>query len=65
MQHAPSDDRKERLRILKAERVRWHPDKVQQRFGGVVDDGTMKLVTGVFQVVDSMVEEERKRMDGP
>jgi hypothetical protein len=64
MQHAPGDDHKERLRTLKAERVRWHPDKIQQRFGGAVDDGTMKLVTGVFQVVDSMVEEERKRVDG-
>ena len=63
MQHAPADDRTERLRMLKAERVRWHPDKVQQRFGGAVDDGTMKLVTGVFQVVDGMVEEERKLMD--
>ena len=62
MQHAPADERKERLRMLKAERVRWHPDKVQQRFGGAVDEGTMKLVTGVFQVVDGMVEEERKRM---
>lgn len=64
MRHAPSSDQKERLRVLKAERVRWHPDKVQQRFGGAVDDGTMKVVTGVFQVVDSMVEEERKRVDG-
>jgi hypothetical protein len=63
MQHAPADDRKERLRMLKAERVRWHPDKVQQRFAGAVDEGTMKLVTCVFQVVDGMVEEERKLMD--
>lgn len=50
-----------RLSALKAERVRWHPDKVQQRFGGTVDEGTMKVVTGVFQIVDGMVEEERKR----
>lgn len=63
MQHIPSDDRKERLRLLKAERVRWHPDKVQQRFGGTVDEGTMKVVTGVFQVVDSLVEEERKSVE--
>ena len=64
MRHAPCKDQEEKLRVLKAERVRWHPDKVQQRFGGAVDDGTMRLVTGVFQVVDSMVEEERKRVDG-
>lgn len=50
-----------RLQALKAERVRWHPDKVQQRFGGEVDEGTMKVVTGIFQVVDALVEEERKR----
>ena len=45
---------------LKAERVRWHPDKVQQRFRGQVDEGTMKIVTGVFQVVDALLEAERK-----
>ena len=61
MRHAPASDQKSRLQILKAERVRWHPDKMQQRFGGTVDEGTMKLVTGVFLVVDCMVEEERKR----
>jgi hypothetical protein len=43
--------------------VRWHPDKVQQRFAGAVDEGTMKVVTGVFQVVDALVEEERKKAD--
>jgi len=68
MRHAPStsgDDKISagRLQALKVERVRWHPDKVQQRFAGAVDEGTMKVVTGVFQVVDSLVEEERKRAD--
>jgi hypothetical protein len=66
MRHAPvtSDGDKRsssQLQALKVERVRWHPDKVQQRFGGAVDEGTMKVVTGVFQVVDDLVEEERKR----
>ncbi|KAK5174657.1 uncharacterized protein LTR77_001739 [Saxophila tyrrhenica] len=60
MRRAPADSAKDRLRTLKAERVRWHPDKIQQRFGGEVDEGTMKLVTGVFQVVDAMLEVERK-----
>lgn len=50
-----------REQVLKAERVKWHPDKVQQRFAGAVDEGTMKIVTGVFQVVDALLEEERKR----
>ncbi|KAK4623670.1 hypothetical protein CLAFUW4_06300 [Fulvia fulva] len=65
MRHVPSDGGgRIRLQNLKVERVRWHPDKVQQRFVGEVDEGTMKIVTGVFQVVDGMVEEERKRVSG-
>lgn len=59
MQRIPAKDSKERIKLLKAERVRWHPDKVQQRFAGAVDEGTMKVVTGVFQVVDGLVELER------
>ena len=64
MQNIPADNREEKLRLLKAERVRWHPDKVQQRFGSTVDEGTMKVVTGVFQVMDALVEQERRRVDG-
>ena len=60
IRHIPTtDDQRTRLARLKIERVRWHPDKVQQRFAGNVDEGTMKLVTGVFQIVDSFVEAER------
>lgn len=60
MQHIPVSPDRSRLQLLKAERVRWHPDKVQQRFVGAVDPGTMKVVTGIFQIVDSLVEQERK-----
>ncbi|KAK4546618.1 hypothetical protein LTR36_001835 [Oleoguttula mirabilis] len=63
LRHAPADTERTTLQLLKAERVRWHPDKVQQRFSGKVDDLTMKLVTGVFQVVDSLFEGERKRVE--
>ena len=46
--------------VLKRERVRWHPDKMQQRAGsGGIDDGTMKAVTAVFQAVDRMWGETR------
>ncbi|KAI9826341.1 MAG: hypothetical protein M1832_000258 [Thelocarpon impressellum] len=48
--------------VLKSERVRWHPDKLQQRLGGReggVDESTMKAVTAVFQMVDRMWIEER------
>jgi hypothetical protein len=63
MRHMPleRDGPVTREHMLKAERVKWHPDKVQQRFGGEVDEGTMKLVTGVFQVVDALLDAERKR----
>lgn len=61
MRHIPLIDGTTKQHVLKAERVRWHPDKIQQRFGGAVDEGTMKVVTGVFQIVDSLWDEERKR----
>lgn len=40
--------------LLKAERVRWHPDKMQRRFGQYIDSETMRTVTAVFQVIDHM-----------
>jgi len=46
---------------LKEERVRWHPDKVQQRLGGKVEERIMKRVTAIFQVVDSLWNEVRKK----
>ncbi|KAH0536875.1 hypothetical protein FGG08_006278 [Glutinoglossum americanum] len=50
------------LAILKAERVRWHPDKIQQRFAGEgLDRGTMAAVTAVFQVVDRLWLEMRDK----
>jgi hypothetical protein len=45
--------------LLKVERVRWHPDKMQQRFGQHIDLDTMKLVTAVFQVIDRLWTERR------
>ncbi|RDA91493.1 hypothetical protein CP533_4575 [Ophiocordyceps camponoti-saundersi (nom. inval.)] len=46
---------------LKEERVRWHPDKVQQRLGGRVDSDIMKDVTAVFQIIDRVWGEMRKK----
>jgi hypothetical protein len=41
--------------ILKMERIRWHPDKMQQRFGGSkIDPEVLQSITAVFQIVDSM-----------
>lgn len=48
--------------LLKVERVRWHPDKMQQRFRGQgieLDEKTLKIVTAVFQVIDRMWSEVR------
>jgi hypothetical protein len=47
-------------KILKAERVRWHPDKIQQKLGGQdVSEDVMQAVTAVFQVIDRMWSEMR------
>ena len=46
--------------MLKVERVRWHPDKMQQRFGQHINPETMKSVTAVFQVIDKLWSERRK-----
>ena len=63
--HAPlscSRGEGDEVALLKLERVRWHPDKVQQRAGaGLVDKRTMKTVTAVFQCVDQIWSKYRKQ----
>jgi hypothetical protein len=57
MRRVPSGDLSA---TLKVERVRWHPDKMQHRYGALgVDDVVMRSVTEVFQIVDRMWNEER------
>ncbi|EEU43276.1 uncharacterized protein NECHADRAFT_83848 [Fusarium vanettenii 77-13-4] len=46
---------------LKDERVRWHPDKIQQKLGGQVDEDTMKGVTAVFQIIDRLWVDSRPK----
>lgn len=46
---------------LREERVRWHPDKIQQKLGGEVDSDTMKGVTAVFQIIDKLWTDSRPR----
>lgn len=53
--------REDALALLKLERVRWHPDKMQQRFGQHIDSETMKLVTATFQVIDRLWNERNGR----
>ncbi|KAK3391918.1 hypothetical protein B0T20DRAFT_445672 [Sordaria brevicollis] len=47
---------------LKDERVRWHPDKMQQRLGGNVDATVMRDVTAIFQIVDKLWNDTRKSL---
>lgn len=48
---------------LKEQRVRWHPDKVQQKLGGreKADESVMKDVTVVFQVIDTLYDDVRSK----
>jgi hypothetical protein len=47
-------------KVLKTERVKWHPDKIQQKLGGqAVGEDIMQAVTAVFQVIDRMWSELR------
>ncbi|PHH54324.1 hypothetical protein CFIMG_007961RA00001 [Ceratocystis fimbriata CBS 114723] len=50
----------ERDKALKEERVRWHPDKIQQRLGGEVAAEVMSGVTMIFQVLDRLWGESRQ-----
>jgi hypothetical protein len=43
------------VKVLKQERVRWHPDKIQQKLGGQdIEENVIQAVTQVFQVIDQM-----------
>jgi hypothetical protein len=58
------DDEKSRAELvarLREERVRWHPDKMQQRLGGKVEDGVMRDVTAVFQILDKIWSQVREK----
>lgn len=47
---------------LKEERVRWHPDKMQQRLGGMVEADVMRDITAIFQVVDQLWNDIRSKL---
>lgn len=49
------------MNTLKKERIRWHPDKIQHRYGALgIDDVVMRSVTEVFQIIDRMWTEKRE-----
>ncbi|POS84009.1 hypothetical protein EPUL_005098 [Erysiphe pulchra] len=42
-------------KLLKSERIRWHPDKIQQKLGGQeVNKSILQTSTFVFQVIDKL-----------
>ncbi|GFF40750.1 hypothetical protein IFM58399_06030 [Aspergillus lentulus] len=50
------------LAVLKSERIRWHPDKIQHRYGALgIDENVLASVTEVFQIIDHMWNETRAR----
>ena len=64
-QHAPQPkalgDEVDLDRVLKAERVRWHPDKFIQRAGTRgLNAKTVTKVTAVFQIIDKLWQNIRR-----
>ncbi|MCJ1310607.1 hypothetical protein MMC25_004272 [Agyrium rufum] len=58
------------LSILKAERVRWHPDKVEQMYGGRdgelgIDTCSLRVVTDVFQIIEAFFSEVKTTKESP
>lgn len=48
--------------LIKQERIKWHPDKMQQRYGYMdIDNSTMQGITAVFQILDRMWNDIRER----
>lgn len=47
---------------LKEDRVRWHPDKMEQRLGGrgKANESVMADITMVFQIIDALYNDTRK-----
>ena len=59
----PFGEHETKIARLKAERFRWHPDKIQHRFGGAknVDADTLQIVTSIFQVIDELWLAEKRK----
>ncbi|KAH2474435.1 hypothetical protein KXV71_007064, partial [Aspergillus fumigatus] len=50
------------LSVLKSERIRWHPDKIQHRYGALgIDESVLASVTEVFQIIDHLWNETRAK----
>lgn len=48
--------------VLKTERIRWHPDKAQQRWGmDALGEIEMRAITTVFQTIDGLWSDHKSR----
>ena len=48
--------------VIKTERVRWHPDKAQQRWGrDALTETEMQAITTVFQTIDGLWVDRRDK----
>ena len=57
-----ASEQDEVLKALKMERIRWHPDKIQHRYGFMqIDERTLKDVTATFQILDGMWNKMKER----
>lgn len=57
-----NDNGKDLSTRLKPERVRYHPDKMQQRVGAErLSQGDIRAVTKTFQIIDELYNRNRKR----
>ena len=58
----PLEESETKVTRLKTERFRWHPDKIQHRFGGAnVDADTLQIVTSIFQTIDELWLAEKRK----
>ncbi|KAF8455396.1 hypothetical protein BGX38DRAFT_1168685 [Terfezia claveryi] len=58
---APVDQTSDGLyNLLKTERVKWHPDKMQQRWGQLEQD-VMAGINATFQTIDSMWVDHKEK----
>ncbi|KAI5857580.1 hypothetical protein BZA05DRAFT_384031 [Tricharina praecox] len=63
---AASGGRSSLADVVKVERIRWHPDKAQQRWGrDALGEMEMRAVTTVFQTLDALWAEHKKQNEKP
>lgn len=61
----PNTNRSDLLAVLKIERVRWHPDKIQHRYSMLgVEEPILRSATEIFQILDRIWVEGQDKSQG-